>query len=331
MVIAKGFTSRTGVGAEAAFGTPIAVTDKLPIISETLSSVFDKIPDLSLCGTATQGPPSLGLQRTQGGLLVTKRLTAQDPVIEHFFGNFTAGGGTFTDDHYLIQDSLDDNGLTVAIDKNTDVYEFTGYKVSTFQLTGTPGDGVRMNLDGFATGVDLASTINTTAVIDLLANAAGRNLQFFDMELLIGDLTNVLATPADKIKISQFTLELNRALEATEINERFLDQAVESSWRTGTLSFTLPRLDDTIGTQFQSWHSGDTPIQGIMTFTLGADNLTVYLPNMRVQTPGDANIGGPGFVPLQVVCSLHTNEDNTNTNLIMTDIDAEVLITENIA
>ena len=334
MVVAKGYPSVTGMAPEVTLGTPVVATAKLPLISETLTSAFDQIPDVSLVGSATQDPPAQGVQRTEGGIVITKRMTAQDPLLTHFFGNFTqgltndpGGGSPFDDDHYLIQDDLDGEGITLAMDKQVAVFEFTGFKGSTFSLTGTPADGIRVSLDGFATGVDLASAINTSVVLQALTNS-DINIQFSDLELLIGDLTNPLASPGDKVKITDFTLELNRNLEALEVNEKTLEEAIEGSWRTSTFNFTIGRYDDTIGTQFRTWHDNHTFVQALLTFTLGTNNYKLYLPKMLIANPGPANLGGPGVVPLEIETTLHTNKDNTNTNTIMTDIDSEILWTE---
>lgn len=334
MAVAKGYPSITGVAPETTLGTPVQVTSKIPLISETMTSAYDQVADVSLVGSATQDAPAQGIQRTAGGILVTKRMTAQDPILTHFFGNFTqgltndpGGGAPFNDDHYLIQDDLDGEGLTLAFKKQVAVYEYTGFKGSTFTLTGTPTDGIRINLEGFATGIDLGSTTNTDLVLDALANT-DVNIQLSDMELLIADTTGALASPGDRVKITQFTLELNRNLAALEVNSKFLEEAIEDSWRTSTFNFTIGRYDDTIGTQFRTWHDNHTFVQAQLTFTIGSSNYKIFLPKMLIANPGPANLSGAGAIPLEIETTLHTNRDNTNTQPIMTDIESEILWTE---
>jgi hypothetical protein len=307
---------------ETTFGTPLLVTQKIPFVQETLTADYAQEPDPTLCGVAAPQAPEQGVLNTSGGWTEMWKWTDANLSLERFFGQYNVAG--VDPANYTLLDDLDQEGATYAIDKIVDMWVFSGYKPNVLTVSGSPGEGVRLAYDGFATSlaIDPSSPLNNRARLDTLGVFTENNIRFRHLTLLIGDYVDALAAPADRFYVSNFTLTCNRALETDEVNDEFLQEAIANGWRESTLSIAIPRYSNNT---FRTWHKNHTDLQATLIFDNGTKTKTIYLPRMKVsQVP--VNVDGPGRSPLTVNFTLHPNVSNAFGRF--QDVTAELFIEE---
>lgn len=322
MAVAHGFQSIIGVGSETTLGTPVAATQKVCFIEESLNEIINEIMDNSLCGTAARAIGQPGTNVIEGGFSYPWRAGLGEEVLSKFFGTVTADTPSVGQTAYSLDPSIDGDGLTVAIDKTTAVFEFAGYKTSSLTITGNPGDGVVIAVDGFATSLDLESVLNTTSSLEAL-DEMGNLLLFQDMTFRIADLTDALQD-SDELSISDFSIEINRNLEAVEINSHSRTEALENDFRESTLTFTVPQLESTF---FIEAHRAHTTLQMDMVFVNGSNVKTIQAP-LLIVLEYTANIGGPEFVTHEITCQIIPDPEGLNAFMTLEDITSELQIIE---
>jgi hypothetical protein len=309
MPTARGFQGVAGIVKEVTLGTVVAVTTKLPLISESLSDQFAHIQNAALTGSATRGRAIQGARSAGGQLVCYWNYDVRQPLLEQFFGTWTDGDPD--EDYYTMDATIDGKGLTIAIEKTVSVHEFAGVKVGAFTLSGSPSDGVRWTADVFAQSRSLTSVTNTTAVLAALAEA-GDPMQFHDLTLRIGDQANDLAS-GDDVEMENFSLAIGRNMIQKQVNSTTLLEARENGFQDGTLTVQLPLYDSD---QFLTWHASHTPLQASLIATFGTFTKYVNLPNILV-TSANPVLSGPELVGYTVSFSVHNNAagDNASTDM----------------
>jgi hypothetical protein len=319
MPTGRGFQSILAVKAETAWGTVIAADTKLPFISEDFTETFAHLPNEMLTGAGARARAFQGARTVQGGFVAYWTYALAQPLLKAFFGLHTVNASA--DDSYDMQETLDNDSMTVAIEKSVSVHEYAGFKVNELMLSGSPTDGVRIAANGFAKSRSLASVTNTTATLAALADPANY-IQMHQLVLRLADCADALAG-GDAISVASFELSLTRNLEPALVNSQLPLEALENGRREGTLTLEIPRYTaDT----FLTWHSSHTLLQCDMVFTSGALVKTIRMPQLTVVSV-PANISGPGLVPLTVTLALANNLNNENALTGMT-FDPEIRITE---
>jgi hypothetical protein len=321
MATARGFQQIMGLKAETTLGTAVAVNYKVPFVSDTFDQQFTHIQNAALVGSGAPLNSIQSVRHVPGGFTAYLTYDLIHPVLKHFFGNYTpvAGAG---DERYVMQETLDGLGLTVAINKQVSVHEYAGFKVGEFTLTGTPADGIRYSVAGMATARSLSSVLNTSGVLAALAEPA-TSARFTDLTLRIGDLADALAA-GDNTPVSGFSLSINRNLQQDEVNSNTLLEALESNFRQGTLTLNVPRYTTD---QWKTWHDNHTVLQAELAFDNGTDPYKkVRLAQLQVVS-APTPTSGPGLLPITVTLSLHNNLNNANTQTGFT-FDAEIEIVE---
>jgi hypothetical protein len=317
MATGRGFPAIMGIGAETTWGTVVAATAKLPFISETLVDGFNHIQNVALLGQAARARPLQGARESGGAVVGYWNYDLAQPLLTHFFGQHTVAVG---DDHYDMQDTIDDKGLTLAIDKQVSVHEFAGFKVSELQISGTPTDGVRWQATGVAKSRSLTSVTNTSVTLAALSEP-GTPMVFHELVLRVGDLADALASGDNVEHLGGFTLTINRNLESAPINSQQLEEALENNFRDATLVLNVTRYDTD---QWINWQTNHTTLQATLTFTRSSAYKIIQLPQLLV-TSCPTNVGGPGMIPATINLSLHPNRDNSNTFITA---DPEIYILE---
>jgi hypothetical protein len=323
--VSHGFESQLGIGTEVTLGTEVVVTEKIPYRSESIKAQNNHVLDNSLCGPATRPVSQQGTLIVEGGFEAHMRYTLAQLIFQHFFGTFLTDTPVVGTNTYSLDPSIDGDGVTLAIEKTVSVWTTLGYKASELEITGSPADGIIYSVDGFGTDQIRNSIINTSAVLDALA-IPGDFMLFQDMRLRIGDHVDALSA-ADDLDISEFTLNINRQLEPTEVNSFNRLEAVENNFRETTLSITIPRY---CADTFIDFHRNHTQLQAELFFSDGTNSKTILIPNMLTME-FDAEIGGPEFTPLTVTFTAHPNNATPAANTFMTlnDVNAEVEMQEN--
>ena len=322
MPVSHGFESIMGIGTEITAGTPVVVTEKIPYISESIQAQFNHVQDNSLCGPAARPKSQQGTLIAEGGFELHFRYTLAQQLLEHFFGSLlvdTPGVGTNT---YSLDPSIDGAAVTIAIEKTVAVWEHAGYKASELTITGSPTDGIRIEVDGFCVNTDYASGTNTSGVLSALSSP-GDFMLFQDMTFRVGDLTDALDS-SDDLAISSFSLNINRALSPTEVNSSNRLEALENAFRETTLEINIPRYE---AQTFIDFHAAHTQLQATLSFTDGTNTKTISIPNMLVME-WDAEVGGPEFVEHPVTFTCHPDSLLENAFIVLQDPLAEVELTE---
>jgi hypothetical protein len=322
MAVAHGFSSIMGVAEEVTLGTPLAATQKVCYIEESLDETINEILDNSICGTAARGIGSPGTKIIEGGFSFPLRVDDSNLILKLFFGVLsidTPGAGTNT---YELQNSIDGQSLTVAIDKTVSVFEFAGYKSSSLTISSNPGDGVVVAVEGFAKSLDLASVLNTSVTLAALAEP-GVFFTHAQTVVRIADLVDALA-PGDAFEVSDWSVELNRGLEAVEVNSTDRTEALENAFRESTFTITIPQYQSDF---FIDAHQAHTSLQADITMTNGANVTTIRMP-LLIVTDYDANISGPEFVPHEVTMQIIPDPGGTNAFMTLQEINSELEIQE---
>jgi Phage tail tube protein len=319
MATGRGFQSILAVKAESAWGTAVACDAKLPFISEDLTETFSHLPNEMLTGAGARARSFQGARAVQGGFVAYWTYALAQPVLKAFFGLHTVNASA--DDSYDMQETLDNDSMTVAIEKSVSVHEYAGFKINELMLSGSPTDGVRIAANGFAKSRSISSSTNTTNTLAALADPTNF-VQFYNLVLRIGDTVDALAG-GDAISVASFELSLTRNLEPALVNSQLPLEALENGRRESTLTLEIPRYTaDT----FLSWHASHTLLQCDMVFTSSALVKTIRMPQLTVVSV-PANISGPGLVPLTVTLALANNLSNDNANTGFT-FDPEIRILE---
>lgn len=322
MTIAHGFSVVTGIGSESTLGTPVASTQKICIISESLAEVIQEVLDNSLCGTAVRSIGQQGTRQIAGGYVHQLRVDLGAIQFIKFFGTTDADTPNVGQTAYSLDNSIDGDGYTVSIDKQVSVYEFAGYKASSMVISGNPGDGIRVTWDGFATSLNLDSVINTTAVLAALGEG-GTFFLFQDTTFRIADLADALQT-SDRLQISEFSLEVNRNLEPVEVNSHNRTEALENNFRESKLTFAVPRYQSDF---IIDAHRNHTKLQADLVFTNGTAIKTIQMPKMIV-TEYSNNAGGPEYLKINVTCQLFEDSEGDNAFITLENTMAELQLIE---
>lgn len=259
MAILRGVDAIAGVGSETsgAPNTEVAVTQKLRLISETWNPQYQPIEQEALLGAAARARSDQGILVVAGQLVTDWTYDTNDILLRKFFGTYTTSIGS-ADDFYTFDDTLDDLTASLAFHKQVGIWAFTGCKFSQLQISGAPGQPLRLTLDGFGMNFSLASTTNTTAVLDALSEPSSRVLfHHLTDAFLLGDHADSLTT-ADNHKINTFALTLNRGMTQFHTQSQAPEQARENAHVAAQLQFTLPLYDTN---QFRTWHASHTALQ----------------------------------------------------------------------
>ena len=323
MVAAHGFQSIMGIGEEIIPGTPVVVTEKVPYISESIKAQFNHVQDNSLCGPAARPKSQQGTLIAEGGFEFHLRYQLAQLLLKHFFGQLLLDTPVIGTNTYSLDPSIDGDALTVAIEKTVSVWEHAGFKASELTISGNPSDGIRVDLSGFAVDTSYTSVINTSAVLAALP-VPGDFALFQDLTFEIGDFADALAPATDAVSISDFSLSINRGLDATEVNSSNRLEALENAFRESTLEFTIPRYEED---KFINWHRDHECLQVRISFTDGVNTKTILLPNIIIME-FDAEIGGPEFVEHSITATVHPDQAGDNAFMALNDPLSEIELQE---
>lgn len=321
--IAHGYETEGGLGAEATVGVPVAATERLCILDESLNQLFNMILDPSLCGSPAQNAPKRGTKIVEGGWNQMFRYDKEQLLFTHFFGarlDDTPGVGTNT---YEFQGNIDGDSLTVAINKQVSVWEFAGVKINEMVISSNPGDGIRVAVTGFAVNLDRASVLNTPASL----NALPVNLDFMihqESRIRVRDQLGALVSPTDDFDISDWSITITRNLEPTEVNAFNRLEALENDFQFTTVELTVPRYCEDF---FIDAHDARTLLQMDLLITDGTSSKTFLMPEL-VCTEHTEPVEGAAFVEQSVTLTAHPDRDGSNAFITLTNTEANIELQE---
>jgi len=226
---------------------------------------------------------------------------------------------SFTDT-FLFLNELEGLGLTYAEDKGgPGVFEFGGAKIASWELTGTPTEGLTFTAT-MAAKERSAAPVNTAAGLDALS-VIRTKLPFTDLVAWIGDQADVLVT-GDAVSITSFRLSVNHDLDSVNTNGGRTVIEPLNSQRTVELELVMPRFSTA---QFHTWQKARTPLQVRLHFNGTTQFLTINLAHFILEPEVDAGIQGPG--PLQITVRGKAKRNTANSVMRLHD-DMEVTLTD---
>lgn len=298
-----GFQTIMAAGLESTWGTAVNATQKLPYVSDSLDAMYRHNQSQAMVGSASMPKSTQGQRVAGGGIECYYTYGLQQPILEQFFGTWTDDVGG---DFYTYTALTTGVSLTVAVNRGVAVHEFTGYKINELTLQGSPGEAVKLSLNGNAKTRVISGTENTSGELDALAEPSAEVL-FNELTFRVGDLGDALAA-GDNLEITQFALKINRNMVVKEVNATTAEQARENGFVSAELEFTLPYYDSD---QWITWQEALTVLQASLIFSDGSNSQTWNIPQcLVVEAPvpqSDAGMTEP-----KIKLSLHPNRDGAN-------------------
>jgi len=327
MTVATGHKARLVAGKQSDYDTAIAVTDLLPLLSESASMEFIRVADEILCGNAGR------LSDTVTGKVATAPITVQG-----VYDNVSSGDpfgiellllaclGTATrvssDNRYTLTDILAEY-LTIGINKQVSIFEYIGAKC----------DGMNFSIDQDALAVftfDFAcknrfktgdgSVTNSIAGANALNKASVTKMKWQDMVFRVANLDDIM-TSSDQVTITSVSLNMIRNMKVDDrgtpissghTDSQLVQEPSEDGLRDVTLSFTTPRYEADTFIDFMEASSGQgTKLQADIKFTNSSETFNISIPNFKIIGTSES-ITDAGVLTQDVECICHLNNgDNT--------------------
>lgn len=315
-----GVLSDMGARVQTVFRTAVDVTDRIPYTSENLTIEFERLEQEALLGVggkynADQGVKSAG-GAIETNMVYTDKATtvflSADQLLYWAMGTATWDAGT-TANQLTIQDDLARFG-TIAIDKQTTIWEALGCYAKSFSLTCPQNGFLTGSFELQAYNLIITGAENEAAQFTALPDLEPRRILGYHQDFLISSsFANALGTDSDKIGVGTWTLNFDRGLSDNEY-ESVSDaghtagqnpiQPVINGFRTVTLEFDLLRYAaDTYQTAFIA----NTAMQAKIDFThpTTSERFIIYMPHLRITNAG-APVAGAGVITqkIQAQCFL---------------------------
>ena len=190
-----GVGSQLAIGKESAWGTPVADTQLINFLSESLDSAVSKVEEESLLaakaaaaydlmGIRVAGDFSAILKPETAGMLLKAALGGTDTVVQN------SGGVTGQHQHTIIAQTASGTtpSYTLIVNRKQAIKRYAGCKVDTCKLAAKVGDYVRITLS--VKGKD-----ESTGTVTSTANPSKKAYKFIGGTLTMGgtavDVTGV--------------------------------------------------------------------------------------------------------------------------------------------
>jgi len=344
-----GVKSYMAIGKETTFGTGVAVTNKIPLLSEGITPNYERIPSDWLAGKAGQLADDQGPQSITGPTDIVlcydqkdTTFVGSDMPLALAMGTVTWAAGTATNQLTLAESPA--TFATMAFEKTVGIHEITGCIPNGFTSKGSPKDKVTATLPWIGYNYLITGTTNNSASFTGLATAIPNKLIHNDLVVRMAtDFSDALAV-GDKIAISEWVLNYDSKLSdpefATPLNAASAPyqtsgvltmQPERNGFRNVTLELTIPRY---AANTWLTAYQADSPIQADFTFTGSAtEHLYIYFPYMKIIEFPTANISGPGIIPLKIKlqCFRGASYSNGTGNAYSVFTDTTTVIAEEFA
>ena len=335
MATGLGYPAVMGAGKESTFRTGVAMTDRIPFLSETLSEQIAFIEDDALVGTAGRNQLDLGPISYTGKINTELRYTQKsgsyycgvDLLLALAMGGTPAYASSVTT---LTLGESPSTAATIAINKQVAYWEFLSCYMNGFELTSKAGDFLHADFDVVAYNLLRTGTTNGATQFSNLAASGGKRVLFGDMTFRLGDTADALAA-GDNIGIKDFKFSMKNNLtgpqfsspdnSATHTNGSLTIQPVRNGFREVMLEFTLPRYESSgWGTQLETWKAAKTSLQfkGLSSIDTAAKRFELDCPFViieDIQTP----VEGPQALETKVKCRCLRGTAASNTVMLLID------------
>jgi len=341
MATGAGYPAVMGAGKETTFRTGVAMTDRIPYLSESLSEQIAMIEDDALIGTAGRNALDKGPISLTGKIETELRYTQKSG--SYFCGSdllvALAMAGTHTYASSVNTLKLGDSPAafaTIALNKQVAYWEYLSCYMDGFELSGKVGEHLRADFDAVAYKLLRSGTTNGSTEFAALAASGGKRVLFGDMTFRLGDTADALAS-GDNIGLKDFKLTLKNNLtgpqfsspdnSATHTDSGLTIQPVRNGFREVMLEFTLPRYESSgWGTQLETWKAAATALQfkGLSSIDSAAKRFELNCPHIiieDIQSP----VSGPGVIETKVKCRLLRGTALPNSVMLLIDGSTTVL------
>lgn len=335
MATGLGYPAVMGAAKETTFRTAVAMTDRIPYLSETLSEQIAMIEDESLIGTAGRNALDKGPTSLTGKIMTELRYTQKSG--SYFCGSdlllALAMGGTHTYASTVNTLKLGDAlsaFATIALNKQVAYWEFISTYLNGFDLHSKTGDFVHVDFDAIAYNLLRSGTTNGATQFSNLAVSGGKRVLFGDLTFRLGDTTDALAS-GDNIGLKDFKLSLKNNLtppqfstpdNATSHTDGYLTiQPQRNGFREVMLEFTLPRYESSgWGTTLETWKAAKTALQfyGFTSIDSAAKRFWLHCPHLiieDIQSP----VSGPEVIETKVKARLLRGAAIPNSVMLLND------------
>lgn len=308
--------STIGIGVEATWGTAVARTNWLRLLSCSLSrtQAYADRPHLGTSGETSANPrASFAGQEDAGGDI--EWLGAYDDstvlLLKNALGAAAdAGAGPYTHTLTLAKDLGE--GLTIEhirgeIVDGTAISEvFEGCMISSLELTWRPGEIMRCR----------ASVIAETAAA---RGAAGAPTYSSLGEPIIGWQGSTFTWNAVARKLRSLSITVDNALDR---RPRLGSKYTERPQRTGPTSVTARlTLEIITGDAIYSSYLANTQSDGTITFTSGAKSLAITLQNAEIHSVSDP-INTAGVLTQDIEIRCYSDGTDEGLKLVFTNASA---------
>lgn len=298
-----GFASAVGYGLESTWGTPVAVTDALKYLSDSLDQTRAKIVRATNRGRGARDANRATHYVAGGGLTGLFTYDLAQPWLTHFIGAFNND----TVDYYSLINQVT-SGLTVAMDRVVSVHEFHGYVIDAVTIAGSPDTGVTFEWTGTAEQRLISGTTNNAAAVAALDEPGG-DVLFHECTVRVGNMADALAS-GDNLSVSAFSLELSRNKATTPVNSLYQLQSKENGHRDFMFNITIPRYESD---QFLTWEAAATPLQANIIMTDGTSTKDLRMSHLTVESVV-INQSDDSMAEVPVVMRMHENASAVNAN-----------------
>ena len=285
--MASGLQAQIGYGEESTWGTRVAPTVFIPLISEDIA--HDREPLVAEGIIAGHSIPSTdqingGPVDVRGPIAHELYTSGIDILLKHMFGSQTnTGSGPYTHVYKPTTGTIDGKGLTVQVGRpgvggTVHPHDVAGGKIESWEIACSAGEIATLGVDL----VGKSMVVNQTLATAAYTAAGSKPFKFTHGAVSIGGST---------VNVMEATVSGNNGLKT---DRRFIDSAaagtiaepLEASRREYTGSFSGEFNDLT---QYNRFVAG-TEVALVLAFTAGAASLTIE-GNIRFDGAG-GRVGG---------------------------------------
>ena len=309
----KGVNTVFGFSKSTTWGTPVAVAtgEKILILSEGLTPDAQFIPNMSLSGSAFQGPGDKGNEFHSGDIPMEVDYDTVHRTLALAMG--TAGTPTDLGDCYehtlrFVDDMEGTHATAVVAHAGLFVREYTTCKFGNFSLECTNGNRAQLTMGLIPHGLNINTSSGTNELtgipdIDLPADAGITFANFNHLEVAENDAESADFTPVtDDLYVSSVSLNVNQNFPTDDVTTQyapFIDEPIRDGFAevTGTLNFSKLTDETQIalmlskGRRKMKW-----TFTGPVAHSTQMYSLVLYFSNVQYES-GSYNAGGPQRVP----------------------------------
>lgn len=286
-----GVNAHLGLAKEAVFGTPLAATDYVMFVSESLSHEIEQLMETSLRGSPDEPPQFAGLETFRGDVVFEGRPQLLGYFLQSCLGNpATSGTGPYTHVFTPRTDAFSDlcalQPYTLEIHRDLgagNAFQFAGSIVNTLALEFGVGQKILKCTAGII-AKDLANIAKTTP-------------SYADENPFLWHQAAISVGGSGNQNLESLGLTINNNCEGIPLlnGTKKIAKIKRTGYRTLDFSATFDVDDLAEYNRFKN----QTETAFVITLTSGTDELKLELNKVRY-TAFPLNVSGPGRLTVAV-------------------------------